>query len=216
MTRREFPAKVCVAAFKRAGGDCEGQAPRGETSRGEAERVADARITGERAVEEVQRGGREAMSDKAVIQGSFADYRLVKGRKVLQLVIEVPAEMAQAAFERLGIPTGAEEFPVAVARLAVNETPFRAPQAALPSPDEPQAGKRKWSDLTPAQQAGIRCNEPAFQKWLGALGPNDAADRIRRECNVTTRAALNTDPDAAMRWRGIDAEYSAWLNGYVE
>ena len=43
------------------------------------------------------------MSAPAVISGDFATYKHVQGRKMLQLVIEVPAEMASAVFAALGM-----------------------------------------------------------------------------------------------------------------
>jgi predicted metalloenzyme YecM len=42
------------------------------------------------------------MTDAAVTQGTFADFRLIKGRKVCQIVIEVPIEQADQALAALG------------------------------------------------------------------------------------------------------------------
>lgn len=51
----------------------------------------------------------------AVIRGTFSDWRPVKTRGVLQLVIEVPVEQAQHVMDTLGFPMPGEEKFVAVA-----------------------------------------------------------------------------------------------------
>jgi hypothetical protein len=38
----------------------------------------------------------------AATQGTFSDFRLIKGRKVCQIVIEVPIEQADQALAALG------------------------------------------------------------------------------------------------------------------
>src|SRR4051794_33494293 len=59
------------------------------------------------------------MSDvPAAIQGTFADFKLVKTRRTVQIVIEVPIEQADQALAALGgLPQPAEEKWVAVARI---------------------------------------------------------------------------------------------------
>src|SRR4051812_4591789 len=62
--------------------------------------------------------GELAMTDAAVTQATFSDFRLVKGRKVAQLVFEVPIEQADQALAALGgLPQPATEAWVALARL---------------------------------------------------------------------------------------------------
>jgi hypothetical protein len=55
----------------------------------------------------------------AVFQGTYSDWKLVKTRSVVQIVIEVPLEQAQHVYQVLGgMPQPGAEMPVAVARLA--------------------------------------------------------------------------------------------------
>ena len=94
----------------------------------------------------------------AAISGDFATYRHVQGRKVLQLVIEVPAEMASAVFAALGTPGSGEGIPVALARLQTSPEPIAKPEA--------QKERRPFTDMPHSQQAALRCNDLNFQRFI--------------------------------------------------
>ena len=76
--------------------------------------------------------------------------------------------------------------------------------------------KRKWSELRPSQQAGIRCNEAIFNRFLAdrygssfrAYG--DSAAIVRDICCVASRSVLNIDDEAELRWVELELEYRAW------
>jgi hypothetical protein len=151
------------------------------------------------------------MTDQpAAIQATFSDFRLVKGRKVAQLVLEIPLEQADAALSTLGgIPQPQSERWVAIARLN---------GVAAPEP-KPDKERQRWEDLNLAMQAGMRCNEIAFRQFLTetetsafeARSVQDAEEMVRQRCEVDSRKELNLDPTAARRWREIDRSYQAWL-----
>jgi hypothetical protein len=135
----------------------------------------------------------------AAIQATFADFRLIKGRKQAQLVLEIPIEEADNALAVLGgIPQPQSDCWVAVARLN---------GVAKPEPKE----KQKWEDLRLSMQAGIRCEERAFWTFLGAECPEDAANVVRARCGVDSRSGLNNNPKAAAKWKDIERSYQAWL-----
>jgi hypothetical protein len=145
----------------------------------------------------------------AAIRATFSDLRIIKGRKQAQLILEVPIEEADNALAVLGgVPQPHSERWVAVARLNGVEKPE-------PEPKE----KRKWEDLKLSMQASIRCNEPAFWKFIesdmrGAgriRNAEDAGAFVRRFCQIDSRSNLNTNPNAALDWQGIEAQYQAWL-----
>jgi hypothetical protein len=150
------------------------------------------------------------MTDEpAAIEASFSDFRIIKTRKQAQLIFEVPLEQADAALATLGgLPQPHAEQRVAVARLN---------GVAKPEPEPKE--KRRWEDLKLSMQASIRCNEPAFWKFLesdmrGAgniQNAEDAAAFVRMFCRVDSRSSLNTNPNAALDWQGIEAQYQAWL-----
>lgn len=78
---------------------------------------------------------------------------------------------------------------------------------------EPDA-RRKWEELPPTQQAGIRCGERMFVGYItDRMGRHgiDPAEWIRASCNVDSRSELNTNADAAEIWANIERNYQAWL-----
>jgi hypothetical protein len=143
----------------------------------------------------------------AAFQGCFADFKIVRGRKVAQLVVEVPLETADAALAALGgLPNPATETWVAIARLQ---------PAAVDKPGKP---RNRWHDLLPAQQAAIRCTNDAFRRFVAEReqltdmpSPEIVAEFIRDVCGVKSRADLNNDPIAEAKWRNLDDEFVAWF-----
>lgn len=144
----------------------------------------------------------------AIIRASFSDFKLVKGRKVAQLVFEVPTEQSDAALRALGgCPQPHEDRWCALA-LLVPDAPAR------PMPEEPAAtapsvtvGGKPWRDMKFAQQAGILSSDADFIAWLRVPDEKAAADHVRRLCGVTSRADLDKDPDAAERWLKISHDF---------
>jgi hypothetical protein len=159
------------------------------------------------------------MTDAAVISGDFCTFRHVQGRKVLQIVIEVPAEAAGAVFAKLGMPGSGEGIPVAVARLHSPAEPIAKTEA----PKE----RRPFSELPYSQQAAMRGSEPAFSQflqetdplgWQWAVGcetaPGDAAAiYIRNRCDVTSRRNIIRGTPAGDQWHRLESEFFAWSRG---
>lgn len=75
--------------------------------------------------------------------------------------------------------------------------------------------KRDWADMQPAQQAGIRSNDPTFAAFLKEEFPNlwrelgDAASMIRDICGVHSRADLQSGKPRVI-WHQLDMQYQAW------
>jgi hypothetical protein len=160
------------------------------------------------------------MSAPAAISGDFATYKHVQGRKMLQLVIEVPAEMASAVFAALGTPGSGEAIPVALARL----------KPTVSQPETVRTERQPFTEKPYATQAALRCQETAFQMFLietdrmpdgpvGADGVDRAAYAVRLLCGVESRADIGKGPndrstnDSGFKWRALDAEYYAWQRG---
>jgi hypothetical protein len=148
------------------------------------------------------------MTDQpAAIQATFSDFRLVKGRKVAQLVLEIPLEQADAALSTLGgIPQPHSERWVALARL----------NGHVPEP-KPDKEKQRWRDLRLAAQASIRCTEPVFWRFIQdeykapSHDEEQAAKFVRRYCGVESRSELNLNPSSAEAWERLESKYQAWL-----
>lgn len=138
------------------------------------------------------------------IAGTFADFKLVKTRSCAQLVIEVPIEQADGVLAALGgLPRPSKERWVGIAPLK------SAPQVQVASqaPDDPFAAPTPFRDLPAAKQAGIKCTDPDFQRWLGADSDEAAAELVRQYCGVNSRSELNADPEAAAHWRKMLGSY---------
>ncbi len=65
-----------------------------------------------------------------------------------------------------------------------------------------------------AQRAAILCAQGGFRAFLCAKTEAEAADLIRRNCGISSRAELDHDESAASRFRDVEARYQLWLQGY--
>lgn len=157
------------------------------------------------------------MNAPAAIKGTFSDFRTVKSRKIVQLIVEVPIEEATSALNTLGgVPNPADSVWVAVARLKETSEARKAEdqdgeaggvETSGRASASPSAPKRAWADLPPSQQAAIRCGEPSFIRWLQAADAEHAAMIVRRDCFVDSRRDLDTNHRARVLWHGLDTEY---------
>lgn len=145
----------------------------------------------------------------AAISATFSDFRLVKGRKVAQLVFEVPLESADAALETLGgLPRPDREAHCGIARLAKKpETPSRPERTTGPIP-------------TLAQRVAIKCQDADFRRFLAigwdgvaVLDVASAAADVRDICGVSSRSEIVPGSEAARKWEALEADYIAWRSG---
>lgn len=135
------------------------------------------------------------------IKATFSDFKLIKTRKVAQIVLEVPIEAANAALQSLGgVPQFDAEQWVAVAPL----DPDAAPE---PAPEPPKR------EMTMPQWAGMMCNDERFQRFLGipkCVGDADAtASALRLECGVNSRADIKGGTPAGERFRMLMTDFDA-------
>jgi hypothetical protein len=145
-------------------------------------------------------------------RATYSDFKLVKTRKVVQIVLEVPVEQANIVLDVLGgMPDPSRETWVGVAPLS--------PSAAKPQPvDQPRpaGAKRDWRDIPPSQQAGIRCEEPIFEQFLKEERKDDwaeaqnARDAVCLICGVSSRSELVSNQKARVIWKQLDDQFQAW------
>jgi len=144
-------------------------------------------------------------TDHAIIAGQFVGLRTLQDG-TLRLTIDVPIEALAQVVNALGNGTGQ---PVAVARLSDADagaaTMRMSERQQVEAPGQPQ--RRPFDDLPPAQQAGILCNEPRFQRWAGAGDSDRAAEMVRRRCDVTSRAQIGSSPTSLKAWQLIVRSY---------
>ena len=78
--------------------------------------------------------------------------------------------------------------------------------------------QKRFDEMPPAAQAGILCNDPRFQQFVGArtiksgvsVANSGCAEYIRTICKVTSRRDLNTDPTAQATFQTLRTEFDAW------
>lgn len=165
--------------------------------------------------------------DPLVFKATFSDFKNIKTRKVMQIILEVPIEAADAALKTLGgVPRADRETWVGVARLdpAIAAQEARAPAHDPRNPPaEPSATKerQKFAAMPLAKQAAIRCeqDEP-FRRFLAerlygpssgvVLDPSMAAEEVRHICGVGSRRDINDADESGEKWRSLDREYLSW------
>ena len=160
------------------------------------------------------------MSDApAAISGDFATYRHVQGRKVLQLVIEVPAELAATVFATLGTPGAGEGIPVALARLQTAPEPTHTTPEPGPITSKTGAVTRRFSELPYSQQCALRSVEPSYEQFLWDMKgflqtpESNIVAYVRDLCEVTSRSDIVKGTPAGDKWQALEAEYWAWQRG---
>ena len=158
----------------------------------------------------------------AAVQGTFAGYRIVAGRKVCVLYIEIPMECTDEAVRALGgTPMPDDTRWVAIARIHDPARPATRGAAGgagaassspsfdtLPAADVPT---RRWEDLSPVKQAGIRCRDVRFQEWLGVHSADEAAEIVRTRCGVSSRSKIDATPETLATWYDMDADFTTWM-----
>ena len=71
--------------------------------------------------------------------------------------------------------------------------------------------KRKFEDMPRSQQAGMLCQESAFQEWLGVDGSDAAATQVRIHCGVKSRIELDSFACSAKPWDKLVADYRSQM-----
>jgi hypothetical protein len=167
------------------------------------------------------------MSAPAALRGTFSDFKLIRGRKVAQLVIEVPIEQADAALQALGgIPNPADERWVAVARLQpeakaqpVSDRPVPtlgiADRAKQESDEEGR--RRRFHEMNPAAQIAMSCSLPSFREFLRAREGyiHDDADTcdawVKGILRVRSKTEVVPGSQAFAKWNELRGNYEVWL-----
>ena len=152
-------------------------------------------------------------------RAAYADLKVVKTRQVCQFVFEVPLAEADAALEVLGgVPRPDVEVWAAIARLdpkAAQSPPVAQLEALVPEKEH-----KRFDMLPLAQQAGIRCGDMAFWKFLedvyafaGVDSAETAAEAVRTHCEVASRADLKSNTEAGVAWAKLNRDFEVWMLG---
>jgi hypothetical protein len=149
------------------------------------------------------------MTDAAIIQATFSEWRMVKGRKVLQIICEVPLEAQGRVFAALGAPMPDTDTWVAIARLRDQQTASEPEQIAAPQDDAPKPPARL------SQIAGIIAGEGAFTTFMRDVHGYDCepAEATRLFCGINSRRELDDTANSSARanFMALKSDYEAWL-----
>lgn len=98
------------------------------------------------------------MSDARAITADFASLKWINGRKVLQIICEVPTERTEEVLAKLGNPSG-EGIPVAIAVLDIQ------PDVKKDLAENAEKAKRRFEELPYSQQAALLCKDGCFRHY---------------------------------------------------
>jgi|GEM_PF-646101 len=78
--------------------------------------------------------------------------------------------------------------------------------------------RRRLDDLPPAQQAGILCNDPRFQKFAAMrcglpdqqFNSSATANYLYEVCGIKSRSELIEDSTLNKRFQALRTEFDAW------
>jgi hypothetical protein len=140
------------------------------------------------------------MTAPAAMQADYCDLRFIKGRKVIQVVLELPIEAGAQFVSMFGTPDPSKTIPVGIARIDPTAKP-----------------ERKGGKL--AQRAGILCNEGGFAQYcLETLGPSTfggemdgkPSEAVYYLCGIRSRIDLDHNEEAARKFHDLELSYNAW------
>lgn len=95
----------------------------------------------------------------AAFQATYADWRVIKGRKVVQVCFELPLEAADTAYQVLGgMPIAANEIWCAVAR--IDPEAANRKEAMPPGPPQSTTATTPRPSVVPASAAGADTKKP--------------------------------------------------------
>lgn len=159
------------------------------------------------------------MTDHAIVTGTYSDLKFIKGRSVVQIVVEAPIEAGEHIVAAFGTPQPGNEIPVAIARLeGREEVPYGSISAKKDDSEPSNEPERKPTSR--AQMSGICCGDPAFWAFLNErYGPysdgpvennKQAAEVVRGMCMIESRQLLDVDHEAGQLWDQLLSSYRAW------
>lgn len=137
-----------------------------------------------------------------IIQGTYADFKIVKTRSVAQFVVEIPLEQADAAIQLFGLPKASVEQWVAIAALREH--------IKVKSQEGSEAIKL----------AGMLCNNSEFgvflrdQMNMKEVSPDNnesVAQGLRTILGIKSRTEFHADDDARLAFNRVKGEYDKWL-----
>lgn len=179
------------------------------------------------------------MSEHCIIRADFSNWRPIQGRKVMQLIFEVPIEEAEGALKMLGIPQPGESKWCAIALLE-NGKPARESDAGPPK----SVPKLSGGTAAPATQIGTAQSPTTAITAAATTSETQSHDRKSfaslpltqqagiRCADILFQEFLKVETESAAadyvrlycgvasrsvlpafpaRWHDLEAKYQSWL-----
>ena len=158
---------------------------------------------------------------------TYSDWKLIRTRAVVQIVLEVPIEDADHAYNVLGgMPNSAREIWVGVARFKPG-TEVMPPEQSKPTEKPPASedsttparARKSWQEMKLAEQSAVLCHDPAFRRFLAeycayegiaVLDLDMAIEGVRGHCGVTSRKDIRPGTWAGDKWGELVGAYRTW------
>lgn len=105
--------------------------------------------------------------------------------------------------------------PIEVAASSNGKTSGFEPENSRSNRDAATKPKRKFHELSLAEQAGIRCEDEQFCKFIESkaramMTRVGVVDYVRKFCGVSSRGEIVKETNAAVRWVTLNGQFEAW------
>ena len=149
------------------------------------------------------------MSEAPAIAATYVEWKMIKTRKVLQLVFELPLEQQQDVLMKLGAPRPDRDDWYGIVPLQKPPTATAIPQKDLA---RSEAGKQRYAESDDMERARTRSamlpNDPQFQAWCKRQTPETAAEFIRSACGVGSRREIAFEQSAYEAFLQLETEFA--------
>jgi hypothetical protein len=144
------------------------------------------------------------MTDNAVFQGCYSDFKVIKTRRVAQVVIEIPLEQADSFLDIFRLPKADNEAWVAIAML----------DRKMVESGESEATKA-------IQISGMLCRNPRFGRFLreekgfndiDPENPDHIANGLRALLGIKSRTEMRDNPQIITAFNRLKSEFDKSLN----
>jgi len=150
------------------------------------------------------------------ILATFSDVKFIRTRSTMQLILELPIERADSSLKALGgVPQPGTERWVGVILAPTEDEAVSKLVGDFVKMQKSSKEHRPLNSLPLSQQAGLRCNDYQFIRYLEEMYPDTAcsvpaADLVRELCGITSRSELDTNDIAAQKWRKLESDFQAY------
>jgi hypothetical protein len=163
------------------------------------------------------------MTEYRGISGTYSDFKLVKTRGVVQVIIEFPIEEGNQVLESLGgLPIAGKEEHVS---LGLRSKLMDIAEGRATGPDRHAnlslVGKQRYAEASDMERAVVRAailaKDAQFRSWIGAASEDAAAAFIRQHCDdVESRSEFATNEHAYNEFLQLEGAFAVWAGRVPE